>query len=303
MQTMNCEKAERLFDDFIAGTLAARASASLVSHLDTCTACRLQLEAARRLEKLCVDLQTVRAPDLRPRVVDGIRSPNSSRSLEEKHMKSRSIKIGLGLATALGTVALAASLALTPRSAMALVKKSIRAVQHVATAKVSMTWTDEKGHHFRTVWSDHDRTRDEADGRLSIYAHGKSSDDPDHGLFIGRIDPGDWTLDHQLDIFNGGLAPIDLGLTTVNGRPVRLVRIERTTFHGVPQRWDYYLDDDSKLPVRFINYANTDGRWEETWAASYEFNVPLSDSLFDLPVGKSWHVLPNQDEKPAEVID
>lgn len=278
----------------VANRLQARAAGELVQdselngHLRACARCRDEEIAAGRLETLLVDLRRVEAPPLQDRIRDRIRTPDSSPRLKEKLMKTRKLTITVGLATALCAAALVGALTLVPGSAMASLKRSITAVQAVHSAKVTITWSNAQGDHKRTVWCDEDRTRDDTDGRIMVYRHGKTSADPAAGLFIGQIKPSYWTLEGSLADWKG-LVPVDLGNRTLDGRQVRLVRVEREKLDGAIERWDYYLDLTTDLPVRYENYVQTENGWTQTYLTTYEFNVPLSDSLFDLPDGATWH--------------
>jgi hypothetical protein len=281
----------------VADRLQARAAGELVQdseldgHLRVCARCRDEEIAAGRLEILLADLRQVEAPDLRGPIRDRLGTPDSSPRLKEKLMKTRKLTITVGLATALCGAALVGALALVPKSAMATLRRSITAVQAVHSAKVTITWSDSKGNHLRTVWCDVDRTRDETDGAVMVYQHGKTSTDPDEGLFIGQIKPTYWTLEGTLAEWKG-LVPVDMGNTSLDGRPVRLVRVERERHDGALERWDYYLDPVTDLPVRYVNYVQTGGGWTETYVTNYEFNLPLPSSLFELPAGATWHQVP-----------
>lgn len=297
---MKCREAEKQIQDHAAGLLSSADAVELEQHILGCVRCREERAAAAKLEASLDGLQAVVAPPLHDRIRDRIRQTDSSPRLKEKLMKIRRLSAGFGLAGVVAVALLIGGLSLAPRSAMATLKRSIVAVQQVASAKVTITWSNAEGDHQRVVWSDNHRTRDETDGEVMVYKDGKTSSDPNSDLFIGEMKPTYWTLEGTLADWEG-LTPVDQGSVTLDGRTVRLVRIERTKEDGQAERWDYYLDPSTDLPVKYVNYVQTNGEWEESFVTRYEFNIHLDDHLFDLPAGKSWHEMPDTIE--GKIID
>jgi hypothetical protein len=290
---MKCLKAIKLIDLAVAGALPEESRQSLDDHLLACPQCMAQQASGVRLEALSESLRQVESPNMRTQILEGIATSGSS-PRQEKLMKTRTFKLSLGVTTAVCLVALVGALTLTPKSAMALVRRSIVAVKQVTSAKVVM-WFREGGQvHERTVWSDHNRTRDEGPSRLSVYKNGQTTDDPDNGLFIAEIDPRSWTVDAVVDLYSGRVTPVDLGVREIHGQTLRLIRLEIDEGKdGSDTRWDYYVDDTTNLPAKLINFQRQGGEWVKTSEIKYQFNIPLEDSLFELPAGKSWHPVPN----------
>src|ERR1044072_9449281 len=132
---MNCRKAEKQLEAYAAGVLSQPGLGELEEHLSKCARCRSEGVAAQRLETAIESIRGVDDRLLQDRIRDGIRRPGSSPRLMEKHMKTRKLTITVGLATALCAAGLVGALTLTPTSAMATLKRSIKAVRQGASAK------------------------------------------------------------------------------------------------------------------------------------------------------------------------
>jgi hypothetical protein len=287
---MKCQTAERLFDDYATGNLPETTRTQLQEHMRSCASCRAQADAAQRLELQCAGLKKADAPDLRDRIFHQVSSPPGT---QEKPMNKTKIGISLALATAVCAIALTSVLSIKPASAMTIVKRSIKAVQQVRTAKV-ITWYREGGEvHTRTVWSDDKRTREEVDGKVCVFKDGKTSNDPEHEAYISVIKPSEWTIESMLAAYRNAMVPTDLGMHELNGRQLRLIRFSLDHEALPPSRWDYYVDDTSNLPVQLEHYQRQNGDWVKVTQATYEFDIALTDSLFELPAGRSWHTVPN----------
>jgi hypothetical protein len=279
---MKCKNVSHLLDAFADGEVSERLRAKIQDHLGTCSACSQELQDIKGMSTAFAA-----APPgeyLRDRAFRAAQA--SSRLTKAPKMNS---KLRYGIATLTATALLMGVVMSMPNSAEAAFKKIQDATGRVKTSKVFVLWKEANGKTgHKTVWADAKRVREEYwNGEVKIFdgevSFGYGSTVPGaEAEFMGSFDPNMHQVSTQLRMLARDKEPIHLGAATVDGRSAEALAIPRPD----NMRLRLIYDPRTNLPLKMVEEQQSKRGWVWVSEIRYQFNVPVTDSMFTRPPSK-----------------
>ena len=296
---MNCKKTKSMIDAYVDDGLGAAQSAALEAHVSECPSCAKALAEARELGAALRSSDSQVPSTLHGAVHRKMANPLPVPVASWKNTMRTIAKTRWGLTAVAASLLVAGALILTPRAALAGNAKATWKKMQAAAAKVDnvhiQNYWSENGRTGRSeIWADDRRVRFQTPKAVTIFNDGQCQTYQAEEIFekvedrgadaIGIVSPKDFDVFEQikrLQVYGGQI--VGLPDQVVKGSTVKVVGFENEP-RGT--RFTFLVEPKSGLPLRKVDEVKKDGKWQEVSHQDFEFNVKLSDSLFQAPKTK-----------------